>query len=62
MRISGFAWLPDIVDKIESKHHLNQDEVEEYSSIDLGTGSSSAGIGRGRMCMLLPVRPMQGDI
>ena len=29
MRIDGFVWLPDIVDKIEVKHHLDQDEVEQ---------------------------------
>lgn len=29
MRIDGFVWLPDIVGKIEVKHHLDQDEVEQ---------------------------------
>ena len=29
MRITGIIWLHKIVDKIESKHHLTQDEVEE---------------------------------
>ena len=29
MRIDGFTWLPDIVDKLASKHHLEQDEAEE---------------------------------
>jgi len=29
MRIDGFVWLPDIVDKLVRKHHLDQDEVEE---------------------------------
>ena len=29
MRIGGFVWLPDIVDKIERKHRLDQDAVEE---------------------------------
>lgn len=28
MRINELVWLPDIVDKIEIKHHLDQDEVE----------------------------------
>ena len=43
MRINGFVWLPDIVDKIEHKHHLDQDEVEEvffnrprYSFVERG--------------------------
>lgn len=29
MRIDGFVWLPDIVDKLVRKHRLDQDEVEE---------------------------------
>jgi uncharacterized protein len=29
MYIDDFIWLPDILDKIEIKHHLSQDEVEE---------------------------------
>ena len=29
MRINEFVWLPDIVDKIEVKHHLDQGEVEQ---------------------------------
>lgn len=29
MRINELVWLPDIVDKIEVKHHLDQDEVEQ---------------------------------
>ena len=29
MRITGIIWLRKIVDKIEAKHHITQDEVEE---------------------------------
>ncbi len=29
MRIDGFIWLPDIINKLARKHHLDQDEVEE---------------------------------
>ena len=29
MRIDGFIWLPDIVDKLAGKHHVDQDEAEE---------------------------------
>jgi len=29
MFIDDFVWLPDIVEKLETKHHVNQDEAEE---------------------------------
>ncbi len=29
MFIDDFIWLPDILEKILVKHHVNQDEVEE---------------------------------
>ena len=29
MYIDDFIWLPDIIDKLETKHHVLQDEVEE---------------------------------
>ena len=29
MHIDDFIWLPDIVDKLATKHGLRQDEVEE---------------------------------
>ncbi|MCY4388532.1 MAG: BrnT family toxin [Desulfurellaceae bacterium] len=29
MKIDGFIWLPDIIDKLARKHHVGQDEVEE---------------------------------
>ena len=29
MFIDKFVWLPDIVEKLEAKHHVSQDEVEE---------------------------------
>lgn len=29
MRIDGFGWLPDIVEKLWVKHHVDQEEVEE---------------------------------
>lgn len=29
MYIDDFIWLPDIVEKLEVKHHVTQDEVEE---------------------------------
>ena len=40
MRINELVWLPDIVDKIEVEHHLEQYEVEQVffnrpSPIDL---------------------------
>ena len=43
MYIDNFIWLPDVVEKIESKHNVTQDEVEEiffnaprYRFIELG--------------------------
>lgn len=29
MYIDNFIWLPDIVDKLISKHHVTQDEAED---------------------------------
>lgn len=29
MKISGIIWLPEIVEKIRRKHHVEQDEVKE---------------------------------
>jgi uncharacterized DUF497 family protein len=29
MFIDAFVWLPDIIEKLEVKHHVSQDEVEE---------------------------------
>ena len=29
MKITGFMWLDDIVEKIEVKHHVEQNEVRE---------------------------------
>lgn len=29
MRIDGFTWLPDIGEKLWSKHHVDQEEAEE---------------------------------
>ena len=29
MFIDDFVWLPDIVEKLEAKHRVSQDEVEE---------------------------------
>jgi uncharacterized DUF497 family protein len=29
MKIEGIVWLEKIVDKIQTKHHLTQDEVEQ---------------------------------
>ena len=29
MRILGFIWLDDIVEKIEAKHHVEQYEIRE---------------------------------
>lgn len=29
MKITGFIWLDEIIDKIESKHNVTQAEVEE---------------------------------
>lgn len=29
MKIVGFIWLEDIVEKLETKHHVTQEEVEE---------------------------------
>lgn len=29
MKIGNFIWLPDIVDKLTVKHHVESDEVEE---------------------------------
>lgn len=28
MYIDNFVWLPDVLDKLESKHNVSQDEVE----------------------------------
>jgi protein-L-isoaspartate O-methyltransferase len=29
MFIDEFVWLPNIIEKLEIKHHVSQDEVEE---------------------------------
>ncbi|MCX7044241.1 MAG: BrnT family toxin [Candidatus Sumerlaeota bacterium] len=29
MNIDDFIWLPDIIEKLETKHHVTLDEVEE---------------------------------
>lgn len=29
MKITGFIWLDDMVEKMEVKHHVDQDEVRE---------------------------------
>jgi uncharacterized DUF497 family protein len=29
MFIDGFIWLPEIIEKLEAKHHVSQDEAEE---------------------------------
>lgn len=29
MYIDDFIWLPDILEKLEAKHHVTQDEVEQ---------------------------------
>lgn len=29
MYIDDFIWLPDVIDKLATKHHVTQDEVEE---------------------------------
>ena len=43
MYIDDFIWLPSILDKVESKHQVSQDEVEEvffnqprYRFVELG--------------------------
>ncbi len=43
MSIDDFIWLPSILDKVESKHQVSQDEVEEvffnrprYRFVELG--------------------------
>ncbi len=40
MKITGIIWLDDVVEKIESKHHVSDKEVEEalfigYSRLEL---------------------------
>lgn len=32
LRITGFIWLEDVVDKLARKHHVEVDEVEEMFS------------------------------
>ncbi|UCE08813.1 MAG: BrnT family toxin [bacterium] len=32
MKITGIIWLDDVVEKIESKHHVSEKEVEEVIS------------------------------
>ena len=32
MKISGIIWLEEIVEKIEGKHHVRQDEVRQILS------------------------------
>lgn len=43
MRIDGFIWQPDVLDKLRVKHRVSQDEVEEvffnrpkYRFVELG--------------------------
>jgi uncharacterized DUF497 family protein len=32
LKLSGIIWLEEIVEKIERKHHVNQDEIREILS------------------------------
>ena len=35
MRIDGFIWLPNIIDKLAQKHHMDQDEAEKENNMAL---------------------------
>jgi hypothetical protein len=49
MFIDAFVWLPHIIEKIEVKHHVSQDEVEEVFFNPLDTDSLNQDIDHMRM-------------
>jgi hypothetical protein len=60
MFIDEFAWLPDIVEKLEAKHHVSADEVEEVFFNSLNTGLSKQDIRPVKMYTRRRDRPTAG--
>jgi hypothetical protein len=61
MYIDDFIWLPQIIDKLEIKHRVTQDEVEEIFSIDLNTDSLSRVIVEAKMYIRRADKQTQAD-
>ena len=53
LKITGFVWLEDIVEKLEQKHHIKQHEVREVFANLPRFRYVEKGIVRVKMYMLL---------
>jgi len=62
MFIDDFVWLSAIAEKLATKHHVNQDEVEEVSSINQSTDTLNQDIRQVRMYTPQVDKPTRADI
>lgn len=51
MKITGFIWLEDIIDKLNQKHSVEVDEVRELFQTNLGIDLLKKGIEKKKMFM-----------
>jgi hypothetical protein len=49
MFIDEFVWLPNIIEKLEIKHHVTRMRLKKYSLMFLNTGSLNQDIDQMRM-------------
>jgi hypothetical protein len=61
LKITGFAWIDDVVEKLARKHQVEY-EVEELIHGGPRVRSSRRATERMRMCMLRSARQKQEDI
>lgn len=59
MYIDDFIWLPDIIEKLNVKHQVTQDEVEEVFFNHPVFALSKRGITQMKMCIQPPDKPTQ---
>jgi hypothetical protein len=57
MNINDIVWLDEIVDKIESEHHVYQAEVEEYSATVLNIEKAKRANTKAKICFMLMAAP-----
>jgi hypothetical protein len=62
MQISGFIWLPEIVEKLLQKHGVRQAEVRELFAPGAYFIFVEGGTGRARISTLSWGRPTQAGI
>jgi hypothetical protein len=62
MHVNDIVWLDEIVDKIESEHHVYQDEVEEVFGNRPKYRKGKKGKYRGEICFMLMAAPTAGVI